>query len=1037
MLRPYLFLVLLLSSALVVRAQPVKDTFGYAIKHFIDDDGLPQNSVKSIIAGNSGFIWMTTENGLVRYNGNDFTVFDKSKLKGITSNRFSAIRKGADGFIYAVNDNHEIIQIHKGRVKTDSSINSKNIELAGNKTNRLTVNENDAQSKGLRSYLIDGLPARVRYTPASMVSYRIPEVNGASYTCYKDSVILSGKDYNIVIPFKADNLIRFFSLDHELYFLNPGGEFTRFNKLGKESVVVTGDLLKDPTYSLHKDQLTFFWNTAADGILLYFNKAFYTIQRTLAATCETKLAVSGFDIANKQIISHYFDKKYQRLFLGSEVKGLYIIEKKQFTVFSENDSDRNNVYYAQVPFDSNRILTSRGSILGFNDTGKYIIPYKKRRLVDRYSMLVDKKGFIWIKQWSELLKFDHDMNLVSTLSFPYPISTIYQTEDGLIWMGFKGKGLFYLDANKENTLATKFNDLNDITYISGSGHSNLWIGTAKGLYKIERISNKTIALKQLGGKFIRSLYQAGSDELWITTYEDGLFLYQNDRLAKIPNDRDNYLSTAHCIVPDKKGFFWITTNKGLFQASRADMIAYTRKEQNYIYYHYYSKDKGFQTNEFNGGCQPCGAAMDNGFISLPSLDGMVWFDPLSLKLELPEYPLFIEKMEVDKQLVSLSDSIQLPHKFNQFKILLGTVYFGNKRNLQTSYSLVPEGSSESAWYPVPIDNVISFSTLLSGNYKLHIRKINGFGKNNYDETVIRIIVPQAFYETLMFKILILLGIIGLIYLYFRLRILFVLKNNRLLELQIARRTRKLQHTLRVLETSESTLRRQTQIHEMLIAAISHDIKSPMKYLLLASQKMRQFISKKQYDSLPVINEAIQDTASKVYYILENLLKYISIQLRKGEVKFVQFDLYKIIAEKVSLFTDIAQGQKTVIINDVPENTFVFSNMELLAVVIHNLLDNSVKYTAKGRIRISVLKEKKLLHLVIQDSGTGIDYDLASWLNNKEDHIEIDTASGHKGMGLIIVKELLSAIDSKITAGVSESGGTKIQIALDTEPRQEL
>src|SRR5947209_13901073 len=53
------------------------------------DTGLPQNSVYSILQTRDGYLWFTTLDGLVRYNGAQFTVFNKANTKGIKSNRFS------------------------------------------------------------------------------------------------------------------------------------------------------------------------------------------------------------------------------------------------------------------------------------------------------------------------------------------------------------------------------------------------------------------------------------------------------------------------------------------------------------------------------------------------------------------------------------------------------------------------------------------------------------------------------------------------------------------------------------------------------------------------------------------------------------------------------------------------------------------------------------------------------------------------------------------------------------------------------------
>jgi len=66
---------MLFLSVTSLRAQTT-EIEGYTIRHFTDENGLPQNSVKSIAADNAGFVWLATENGLVRFDGRSFKVMD-------------------------------------------------------------------------------------------------------------------------------------------------------------------------------------------------------------------------------------------------------------------------------------------------------------------------------------------------------------------------------------------------------------------------------------------------------------------------------------------------------------------------------------------------------------------------------------------------------------------------------------------------------------------------------------------------------------------------------------------------------------------------------------------------------------------------------------------------------------------------------------------------------------------------------------------------------------------------------------------------
>src|SRR5882762_7484137 len=63
----------------------------YQVESWTTDNGLPQNTIHSILQTRDGYLWLTTQDGLVRYDGVRFTVFNKNNTKGINSNRFTQL----------------------------------------------------------------------------------------------------------------------------------------------------------------------------------------------------------------------------------------------------------------------------------------------------------------------------------------------------------------------------------------------------------------------------------------------------------------------------------------------------------------------------------------------------------------------------------------------------------------------------------------------------------------------------------------------------------------------------------------------------------------------------------------------------------------------------------------------------------------------------------------------------------------------------------------------------------------------------------
>ena len=82
------------------------------------DAGLPQNTVRAILQTRDGYLWLTTSDGLVRFDGVRFTVFNKANAEGIGSNRFTALYEATDGALWAGTEDGGIVRYAGGAFKT-------------------------------------------------------------------------------------------------------------------------------------------------------------------------------------------------------------------------------------------------------------------------------------------------------------------------------------------------------------------------------------------------------------------------------------------------------------------------------------------------------------------------------------------------------------------------------------------------------------------------------------------------------------------------------------------------------------------------------------------------------------------------------------------------------------------------------------------------------------------------------------------------------------------------------------------------------
>ncbi|MCF2442809.1 ATP-binding protein [Dyadobacter sp. CY345] len=1043
---------LLVCASLALGQRPENDA-NFSISHYTEENGLPQNTVKNISADSEGFIWIVSETGLVRFDGRNFYLFTKSNLP-ISNNRFSMLQpdisetRGVKRF-YAVAENYEFIRIESGKAQVDS-------EYYNNSILRIPFMRNPRKT----SILANGAPNYMREW-ADPDNYIIPIGSGKGnfFICHHQKIeYYSNWKKNFELPFVNLRYWDCFTIGKNLYHFTGERSLTKITGTGLIKFALTGDILKDKTYSDQKHQPEIYWNNISDQVFVYFNKNLYKIKESPENKLSTVLVLENFDFGERNISSIHFDSQNQRFFLGSVTKGLFILKRKDFITLRTTGSNLDNVFYGQTAYDSNSVLTPRGFLLSRSRHGTATINKEisvissEKNAADSYGILTDKQGNVWRKSGGIIYCYRIKENkLVRSWNVGTEINHIYEGNDGTIWIGTRESGLFRInlsDPRPEPQLFVK-GDLTRISFLLEKNSQTLVVGTDHGVFLLDILSKKTDVIRGTGKLYVRSLYidaspgKKNQKNIWISTYEDGIFLYGENGLTKFPLDKNKYLSGAHCIFADKNNFFWITTNKGLFKVARTDLLNYAMKSKMGqaadVFYLRYTKEQGFYTNEFNGGCQPCAIRLANKYVSLPSLDGLVWYIPEETRQELPTNKILLDRYELRGTRTFISnDTLNFPVDPQQIKIQLAMAYFGDLSNLDISYAILKNTNRspiEADWLNLDgSETTISLGSLGTGNYSLYIKKINGFGAENYSIKKITIIVPPSWYETIWFKLVCLLLVILGIYIFLKIRLRIIKKENQLLELKIARRTRKLEHTLGALEKSEQELQRQMHIQTRLIASMSHDIKTPLKFVSKSAGRIDLMVKNERFESVSELGKTIEFTADHMHHLLENLIGYVKTQVYGSNILLEETNLKHSLSENLEIFKGVLNEHSNKFINEVDGSITVNTSPQLLGIIVHNLVDNANKFCQGGFIKMHTEKRQDYTHLIISDSGPGMPDEILQWLNNesKSDSYEKSKvlSKSYGGLGLTIVKEICMMLGIRIL--VENENGTLIHLIFPEE-----
>jgi signal transduction histidine kinase len=559
----------------------------------------------------------------------------------------------------------------------------------------------------------------------------------------------------------------------------------------------------------------------------------------------------------------------------------------------------------------------------------------------------------------------------------------------------------------------------------------LWVGTRSGLYRVDKRSPSKVLIPGTGKWAIKSIFTDQEANVWLTVADVGIVLFRAQKLTVFPLDRNKYLASAHCVVADDNGNFWVPTNRGLFQIRKKDLLAYrqTSSESASLlpdYYQYFDQSSGFLINEFNGNCQPCSVRLPDGTISLPSLKGLIWFKPETV-ITPPQHPVItVDGWELaGKRSSHNSDTITLPKDPGLFKVHFSTPFFGSTENLHVAYRLEKDAAStdpDGRWYT--LDNnfpIIQLSNLNSGNYTLTIRKTNGFYKDSLTAKSILIVVPPYWYETWWAKALAILVLLAAAYVLSQWRVHSIGKEKIRLEQAVVRRTKELNQANQELEASKNEVSRQLVIMSRLLTSMSHDIRSPLHYIELFSDRIPALLDSGQPELILEISQSIHKSSRDMSALLKDLLDYLRVNLYGQSLQLQEVNLSSLVVNKQNVFKDAVSEKGNSLAIDVPETLQVITDYQLLSIIIHNLLDNACKYTRNGTISITGRQATEGLTLTIANTGTALSADLIESFNRVEHQGDESSSQISKGsgLGLVIVKEVAHLLGISVIAAQTE------------------
>jgi ligand-binding sensor domain-containing protein/signal transduction histidine kinase len=958
----------------------------YRFDSFTTDNGLPQNGVRSIAQTPDGYLWFTTFDGLVRFDGVKFTVFDKNNTKGIAGNRFSTLHAEPDGTLFAGTEESGLTVYQNGNFKTLTTADG----LPSNVIypfRRDTKGEFFVVTAAGNCYIRDGkiIPAGQIEVPNNNFSFLSPK---GDLWFYKDNSIHQitpdklTVNYAIKIdhpsemlsgikPFEdsKDNL--WFGDLSGIYILKNGA----FSKLTEKDGVPPKTLLTP--FVEDEDGGIWFssgWGSTRElGLVRYFQGEF--------SNWGTDAGLSNLQI--KEI----FKDREGSIWVSTD-KGLNHLRKQFITSYpTDSELPRKEVYpLLQAKNGDIYIGTTEG--LSVYRNGKFSALDLRNKLGDKISVTAlfeDEKQRLWIGAVGDLHVLENGKLRQFQELFQKTVWAIKNDRAGNIWVASE-KGLFKFRDDQVIAKYTTAEGLpsDDVKVIHEDRSGTLWFGTYGGLVKFDGVKFTLFTTENgLAGNRVRSIYEDEKDVLWIGTYDSGLSRLVDGKFVNYTVENGLFNNGVFQILEDRKNNFWISCNKGIYRVNRRELEDFADGKISKVNSIAYGKTDGMRNTEANGGRQPAGLKTADGRLWFPTQDGVSVVNPAEVPFNPNPPPVKIENVLIDRTATDFQDGIRLQANENNLEIRYTGISFIKPEQVKFRYRI--EGLGEN-WTDVRNIREVYFPSLPAGEYTFHVIAANSDGVWNEEGAKLKIFVNAPFWKKNWFIALATLLVILIIILIFKLRER-ELKRRQMIQQEFSRK---------LLESQESERKR--------IASEMHD--SLGQYLLaIKNWAMFGLNSLPEKDAAREYLTEVSETSSlaieEVREIAHNLRPY---QLeRLGLTNTLEY-MFKNLKNSAALrfFYEIEQIDGFL---SKPDEIVFYR-------IVQECLNNVIKHSHAANAWLSVKLKDNLIEFICRDDGHGFDFETAQ-------------NSSKSGLGLNGIAERVKILKGEYNIESEIEKGTKV------------
>jgi signal transduction histidine kinase/ligand-binding sensor domain-containing protein len=990
------------------------------------DDGLPQNTVHAIQQTSDGYLWLATDGGLVRFDGVEFTLFDRHSTPELRSNLIGALAETDDGTLWAATSDG-LIRRSQGSLHVLGRGNGlpggpiTGVIAASHRHVWVLAPDAVSFGGGDRFAPVAGVDQLSTGRDGDPIAVRGPD--GSLFVATARGV-LQLRDGRIIAttPGTADRLAvasdgrlwmaaanRLFRLEQGVWqpvSLPPhAGPIRALTAGGSGTIYAATD---GGLAILSPDSTT--WKTSADGlppgrVIRLFADGRGALWMSMENSV-VRYAQGQFERLHPRSgagrTEAFHEDREGNLWLGTEAAGLLELRPQRFMTLTTSDGLPGDVVRTVLAAKDGTVWagtdgaglaqlkrtqggTPAGTARGTQREAAWQTFTTQQGLSSNTILALAEQPngalAVGTPDGLDQLVAGHARPAPHGDSLPddFVRSLLTDSDGGALWIGTR-RGLARQTATGLDQWTRADGLGSDLVGALAQDRGRagaLWIGTRGGLSHLENGRITTLTTRDgLSSDIVTALYQDGAGAVWIGTTGGGLNLLREGRVFAFPASA-GLPEVILSIIEDGHGDLWLGSSTGIYRVSRSDLEGFANHKLAHPTVAAYGVADGMRINECSSG-HPAAVRTADGTLWFATLRGVSVTNPEHAEENRLPPPVAIENVTIDDQAAPATGQVSVEPSHTRLSFHYAGLSFVAPSRVRYRYRL--EGF-DSDWVDAGAGRVAYYTNVPPGRYTFRVLAANNDGVWNDRGAALGIRVLPHTWQTWWFRTLCVLAVLLMGYQAYRMRV-------RNVELRFS-----------------AVLAERTRIAREIHDTLAQDIVGISVQLELVSRLLSSSVdaARVQLDAARgMVRSSLSEARSSIW----------NLRSATSSAKDLPVRLSRIVAQAAAK----GQGKPKFQVRGTYRAAPAAVEEQLLRVAQEGL-NNAVRYARASLIEVTLHYDAHTLELSMDDDGQGFTYDAAAFAE-----------SGH--FGLQGMRERAAEIGGTLQVASEPGKGTHITLRVD-------